>query len=79
MDVQLATYAAQARVAPGIDSVRAGAISAYHCAANRLRKQLNEVKLSPQGRRATEAMVAFYETRCDALSREFATTQAVPR
>jgi hypothetical protein len=79
MDVQLATYAAASRVAPGIDSVRAGAINAYHHAVNKLRKQLATIPMSPQGHRATEAMVRLYETRIDALSREFAAPQSVPR
>jgi len=72
MDIDNAITNAVTRLAPGIDSNRASAIIAYHGAINKLRSQLKQAPLSPQGRNATEAMVRHYSARIDALSREFA-------
>jgi hypothetical protein len=71
VDIDVAVHTARNRVAPGIDSIRANAITAYHGVIKRLRAQLDG-SMSPQGRRATEAMVKLYGARIDALSREFA-------
>jgi hypothetical protein len=72
VDIDVAVHAARNRVAPGVDSIRANAIAAYHGVILNLRTQLVTATLSPQGRRATEAMVRLYGARIDALSREFA-------
>lgn len=71
-DIDIAIHVAKSRVAPGIDSIRAGAIASYHGAIQRLRTQLDGLPMSPQGRRATEAMVKLYGSRIDCLSREVA-------
>jgi hypothetical protein len=72
VDIDIAVHAARNRVAPGIDSIRANAITAYHGVILHLRAQLVMATMSPQGRRSTEAMVRLYTARIDALSREFA-------
>lgn len=72
MDIDKAVNAAYARIAPGIDSVRAGAIAGYHAAIQRLQAQRERGAMSPQGMAATEAMVRLYSARIDALSREVA-------
>jgi hypothetical protein len=72
VDIDVAVHAARNRVAPGVDSIRANAITAYHGVILRLQGQLAHSVMSPQGRRSTEAMVRLYGARIDALSREFA-------
>jgi hypothetical protein len=72
MDIDHAVSTAGSRVVPGIDSIRAGAIVAYHANIQRLKAQLDGTPMSPQGRRATEAVVRLYSARIDALSREVA-------
>lgn len=71
MDIDHAINAAASRVVPGIDSVRAGAIVAHHAAVKRLQAQ-RDAAVTPQAKRATEALVRLYSARIDALSREVA-------
>ncbi len=72
MDIEFALDRVAHRLAPGMDSNRAGAIVAYHAAIKRLQGQLDSAPMSPQGKFATQAMVRHYSARIDALSREFA-------